>query len=456
MTSLALGTLRVWPLQAEKSLRAVYAFLVSLIPLGLSFWYFKSIYPIPHKRIYFTYTDALLFLADGLMVCAVLIWLIVKIKNGLPFSSLQDGGRAPLRAVQVPFIFLPLAFCLLAVLSILWSRDWRISLYTSFHIALIFLFIISLRDWSHAWRFVLLGFCAALSIELITGMIGFLKQSTTFLAPLAMNWPGPLDPSVRGAVVVQLPNGESFLRAYGTLPHPNILGGLALILLLGPVALFMRREKPNHFALLLLIPGVSLLALTFSRSAWLALVFFGMVLAWKWKCFDRTRLAICLFVITLSFVLTLFPYRELVEARTVSTTSHSEEFSFLGRAWLNGEALRMARAYPLTGVGMGAFIIQLARDAGEGYVIEPAHNIFLLAGAELGLPGLLLVIALCITFASHLFKTHRPNAILVGAALTGLGVISLFDHYLWTIAPGRLMLGLVIGLFLGQDLSNDT
>jgi hypothetical protein len=30
-------------------------------------------------------------------------------------------------------------------------------------------------------------------------------------------------------------------------------------------------------------------------------------------------------------------------------------------------------------------------------------------------------------------------------------VISLFDHYFWTLAPGRLMLGLVIGLFVGQE-----
>ena len=49
----------------------------------------------------------------------------------------------------------------------------------------------------------------------------------------------------------------------------------------------------------------------------------------------------------------------------------------------------------------------------------------------------------------------NPNAILAGAALTGLGFISLFDHYLWTLAPGRIMLGLVIGLFVGQDLNHE-
>ena len=115
----------------------------------------------------------------------------------------------------------------------------------------------------------------------------------------------------------------------------------------------------------------------------------------------------------------------------------------------------MSREYPLTGVGIGSFILELAGRAGEGYVVEPAHNILLLAGAELGIPGLLLVMAFFISFLFRLFKTQSPRAILVGATLMGLGVISLFDHYLWTLAPGRLMLGLVAGLFVGQDIGHD-
>jgi len=115
----------------------------------------------------------------------------------------------------------------------------------------------------------------------------------------------------------------------------------------------------------------------------------------------------------------------------------------------------MIREYPLTGMGIGSFVIELARRAGEGYVIEPVHNILLLAGAELGIPGLLLLIALCILFVVGLFRTQNPNAILAGATLTGLGIIGFFDHYFWTLAPGRLMLGLVVGLFLGQDISHD-
>ncbi|HUE97906.1 MAG TPA: hypothetical protein VMN99_01555, partial [Anaerolineales bacterium] len=230
ITTLSLASLRIWHAQAERVLRGLYAFLLGLLPVGLCLWYYRTIAPFPHERVYFIYTDALFFLANGLVLLAVILWLAVKIKNGFSLSS---------------FLFLPLAFFALTLLSLLWSRDWRTSLSISLHIVLILLFILSLRDWSQAWKFVLLGFCVALSVQFVTGIVEFITQSTAFLAPLRLNWPGPLDPSVRGAVVVQLPNGESFLRAYGTLPHPNILGGFALIFLLGPIAFFMRREKPN-------------------------------------------------------------------------------------------------------------------------------------------------------------------------------------------------------------------
>jgi O-antigen ligase len=115
----------------------------------------------------------------------------------------------------------------------------------------------------------------------------------------------------------------------------------------------------------------------------------------------------------------------------------------------------MIGEYPWTGVGIGSFIIGLSRRAGEGYVVEPAHSIPLLAGAELGIPGLAVLVAISVLFFYRLHRTAKPDAILVGAALSGLGVIGLFDHYLWTLAPGRLMLGLVIGLYISQDKRHD-
>jgi hypothetical protein len=63
--------------------------------------------------------------------------------------------------------------------------------------------------------------------------------------------------------------------------------------------------------------------------------------------------------------------------------------------------------------------------------------------------------ALFLSFVYRLLKTQNPNAILAGAMLMGLGLISFFDHYLWTLAPGRVMLGLMVGLFVGQDFKHE-
>ena len=57
---------------------------------------------------------------------------------------------------------------------------------------------------------------------------------------------------------------------------------------------------------------------------------------------------------------------------------------------------------------------------------------------------------LFISIAINIIRSKSQKAALAGAALIGFGVISLFDHYLWTLAPGRLMLGFALGLWAGQ------
>src|SRR6185369_6367744 len=121
----------------------------------------------------------------------------------------------------------------------LWSSDWRTSLYISVHLWLVMLLILSLKDWKEAWRPVMFGLCAALTIEIIVGFGSFALQSTSFLETLTMKWRGIIDTSTPSASVVQLQNGLKILRAYGTFPHPNILGGFVLLCLLGPIYLFV-------------------------------------------------------------------------------------------------------------------------------------------------------------------------------------------------------------------------
>ena len=118
------------------------------------------------------------------------------------------------------------------------------------------------------------------------------------------------------------------------------------------------------------------------------------------------------------------------------------------------QALQVIRKSPLIGIGVGSFILELANTALEGAPIEPVHNVLLLITAELGIVGLLLFLGACISIVLTIVRSKSPSAILAGAVLAGLGTISLFDHYLWSLAPGRMMLGLALGLWIGQ-ITND-
>ena len=150
---------------------------------------------------------------------------------------------------------------------------------------------LSLKDNPLSARAAVWGASAALLLQAGIGFVQFARQSTAFLAPLGLQWPGALTPEVRGVSVVQLADGARWLRAYGTLPHPNMLGGLALVLLAGPAAWFLTGRRWRWAAGLAVAAGMALLALTFSRSAWLGCLAAAGVLVFHLRNFLRWRLA---------------------------------------------------------------------------------------------------------------------------------------------------------------------
>ena len=196
------------------------------------------------------------------------------------------------------------------------------------------------------------------------------------------------------------------------------------------------------------------MAFTFSRSAWLGLIVFILVLILKSKYLGRRRLFLLIVTSVVTIIFTLYPLRELVFTRISNSPVQTEQLSNFERSWLNQQAVDMIRQHPLTGVGIGAFILKLADFAPQDASIEPVHNIPLLVGAELGIFGSILVGTLFLSIVFISIKARTPSAILASAMLAGLGVISLFDHYFWSLAPGRLMLALALGLWAGSFNDN--
>ena len=179
-------------------------------------------------------------------------------------------------------------------------------------------------------------------------------------------------------------------------------------------------------------------------------VIFILTLIYRSKFFNKKYAVAALIMTMLVFGLTLYPLRELFINRTTLPTTTAEEFSLTGRIWLTEQAILVVKEHPFLGVGAGSFIIQLAQRAGEFNFVEPVHNIPLLVASELGVLGFILLIAIAVSITRTFLYAKNSKAIMIGALLMGLAVISLLDHYLWTLAPGRLMLGFVLGLWEGQ------
>lgn len=429
----------IWP-SARKAAGRIHQFALASLPLALCFWYYWSLTRNPIDGIYFTYTNGLLFASDLVALVAIVAWLIAAQPK---FPSL---GQLKQYALEV----CGAGLCLLSSLSILWSIDWHISFFFSMQLWLVFGVFLSLRAQPENWRAVAVGFCVALVLQIGIGSAEFLTQTTDFLAPLAMDWPGSLNPSMRGVSVVELADGVRWLRVYGTLPHPNVLGGCTLLFLSGPAALYLTDQKHRPWALVLLVGGAALLVLTFSRSVWLGLGVAGLVIALRYRQFPLKRLAATGLATLTGLLVTAVPLQRLILTRAGADSVGTETFSNAGRVWLMEQAFRLIRDHPITGVGVGIFIVESALRTPYGYFVEPVHNVPLLIVAELGLPGALIGVGLGVLILLRVWRATQPRAILFSAMLLGLLCISFFDHYLWTLAPGRMLLGLALGLWAAQ------
>ncbi|MBI5079769.1 MAG: hypothetical protein HZB17_00485, partial [Chloroflexi bacterium] len=178
-------------------LTAIQAIAIGLLPLALTFWYYRDLVAVTHPRIYFTYSDAIIFASDGLVLIIIFIWGIKRSPHltGLAKFNARRILNRPVRCCRNSDGWL-LGLCTLATLSIMWSLDWRISLHVSLHLWLVFGLYLALRDTPQAWRWFALGSCAALVTQAIIGFAQFSIQSTTFTMALGLEWPGDLTPQI--------------------------------------------------------------------------------------------------------------------------------------------------------------------------------------------------------------------------------------------------------------------
>jgi hypothetical protein len=213
-------------------------------------------------------------------------------------------------------------------------------------------------------------------------------------------------------------NGEIFLRAYGTFPHPNILAGW-----------------------LLLVTVITLLSFKNSILEYVTLTFISLLMILTFS-----RVSILLYI----FILLLFVLSKILKKGSPLSLSgllwirfmnlFNVDSSWVDRVKLFKLNMEIFKENFLLGTGIGNSLRYYEgrvpyTDAGR-LLVQPVHNIFLLSFVEMGIG-----VALYFWFVIYRFviKDVRWEILKVGVVLI-LVVVGMFDHYLLSLPQGLAIL----------------
>lgn len=215
------------------------------------------------------------------------------------------------------------------------------------------------------------------------------------------------------------------LRAYGTFAHPNIFSAYLLISLVFVYG-FCKNEIFSKKLVNILALFALLLAflLTFSKTTLLAFILLPFLIFNK--KFSK-KLRIVLFAL-LGLLLILALFSE------VSSLERMRFLSISGNLFLNKPF----------GVGIANFTDTMSQFSYYKlfpWNYQPVHNVFLLVLNEIGLSGLLTFVLI---FVYGIYESLKAKESIVFALLFVLMIISIFDHYLFSLYQGQFLFWFVM------------
>jgi hypothetical protein len=416
---------------------------------------------------YYEYATYSLYAVDVLIIVLLLFvfFNLVKVKSQKPASS-ADGSK-----VKSDFLWILIGGLELFIfISIAVAPDKLLALYGygRFLVGIGLFFAITQIKYDKIklyWAIVFSGF-----IQSILAMQQFVSQQV-----YGNKWLGMASQYSSDLGVSVVDNGfRRWLRVYGSLPHPNILGGFLAIVLLINVILYFNLYKKfkdainrnqesgigNQAGLLLgliffVINFVGLI-LTFSRSAWLGfLAGFIILLLLIVKKYGRTGLlniSKFIFIIIALCCLAGYILNEPMKTR-LGMDSRLENKSIQERTGYAADAKEVIKNNWLFGVGVknyGLTVHNQINSERSVYEYEPTHNVFLLVWAETGILGLLAFVILLIYLLSNALKNESYGKTTLIFALTAMMV---FDHWWWSLNFGIILFWLVMGMAYKKDNS---
>lgn len=345
------------------------------------------------------------------------------------------------------------------ILAILWKFDSSISLnyyfllkYAELIVAYGTTVLIFKNGFKHTylyWLFALLG-----ASQSILALLQFWLQTSLGLKYLGETL---ISSSLLGIAKI-VSDGTTYIRGYGTFPHPNLLSAfLVTALLFSSYLAATEIQKIKRFwAMLIIIINLFGLVITFSRAGYLGgllglTLLFGYLLHYKaysvWQTLTTTLMT------GLCAILFFWP---LLTTRATITDQ-----STLDRMKYNQAGLRMIKTHPIFGIGIGESALHMEQFMNETlkpWEKQPVHSYFILAGAEIGLPGLAILLWFFSLHILNLFKnlrlTNKPEFGLWLSVLLSFIVLMQFDHYFFTLEQTQLLLWITLAASMALTTAN--
>ena len=258
-----------------------------------------------------------------------------------------------------------------------------------------------------------------------------------------------------GTSVIENMDGR-FLRAYGFLPHPNMLGFLLFIgfiftffkLLNSKNEINNRKLFLNYFILGIIFIGI---ILTFSRMIFLMLIlFFISIILYELKKYFIDKKSIenynkKIFIIFIILLSSIFIFKDLIFTRIVNNRLNN--ISNSERVGQYSESINMIRGNFLFGVGERNYTIYKMNNSkiSNPYILKPIHNTYMLIFSEIGLFGFLVFVTFLLLPIFIKFDLEIKFLYLL------ILISGVFDHFLLTENFGVFILLFIIGVIFARN-----
>jgi O-antigen ligase len=218
-----------------------------------------------------------------------------------------------------------------------------------------------------------------------------------------------------------------FFRVNSVFWDPSIYGRF-LVLAMLPSLVFLVRTRLGRAALVVAVALAVMwlgLLISFSQSSFGALlvVVAGVAFAfWRWR-------ALLVIVAAGALLAGIAFAQPQVRRQLQHHTIHGLNQASSGRASLVAGGIRIARAHPVRGVGVGGFRKAYAKRAhlkGKEPKKAASHNTPVTVAAETGLPGLLFFAWLLVAAFRQTFRRRTTLSL-----VAGLGIAAIFVHSLF-------------------------